>query len=63
MGRYIHHTPQVSRAVSRAQVSGEPFLYTKQKLQEFYGATPPFIWGIPGACDTAAVCNSHILAL
>jgi hypothetical protein len=61
VGRYIHHTPQASRAVSRAQVSGEPFRYTKQKLQEFYGATPPFIWGIPVACDTGAVCNSHIL--
>jgi hypothetical protein len=62
VGRYVHHTPQETRAISRAQVSGEPFLYTKQQLQNFYGATPPFIWGIPGSCDTAAICNSHILA-
>lgn len=58
LGGYVHHVPQVSRAVSRAQVSGEPYLYTKRKLQEFYGATPPFIWGIPNACDTGLVCNS-----
>ena len=61
VGRYIHHSPAESRAESRAQVSGEPFFYTKTKLREFYGAMPPFIWGIPGACDTAAVCNSHLL--
>ncbi len=60
VGGYIHHLPQESRAESRAQVSGEPFFYTKTKLREFYGAMPPFIWGIPGACDTAAVCNSDI---
>lgn len=59
-GSYIHHMPAESRAESRAQVSGEPFFYTKTKLREFYGAMPPFIWGIPGACDTAAVCNSDI---
>ena len=62
VGRFIHHTPQATRAISRAKVSGEPFLYTKQQLQKFYGAAPPFIWGNPGACDTAAFCNSHILA-
>jgi hypothetical protein len=62
VNRYIHHTPQATRAISRAQVSGEPFFYTKQQLQKFYGATSPFIWGIPVACDTAAICNSHILA-
>jgi len=35
VGSYIHHTPQATRAISRALVSGEPFLYTKQQLQRF----------------------------
>jgi hypothetical protein len=62
VGRYVHHEPEVSRSASRAKVSGEPFLYTKMKLQEFYGAAPPFIWGIPGACDAASICGSHIVS-
>jgi hypothetical protein len=61
VGKYIHHIPEASRSISRALASGEPFRYTKEKYTALYGAAPPFIWGIPGACDSTAVCNSHIV--
>lgn len=61
IGRFIDHNPDVSRAVARAKAAGQVFYYTKQRLQHFYGPTPPFIWGIPTACDTdAAPCHEPL---
>jgi hypothetical protein len=57
---YIHHNPEETRAHSRAKASGEPFFYTKHQLTKHFGAMPPFIWGIPAACDTSSICNSNL---
>jgi hypothetical protein len=60
VGGFIDHEPSTSRALGRAAVAGEIAYYTKQQIQAFYGATPPFIWGIPTACDNIAACAEPV---
>lgn len=57
IGAFVDHNPAESRSAGRAAAAGELFYYTKQCLQQVYGPTPPYIWGIPNACDAGAVCR------
>lgn len=60
IGQFIDHEPSTTRALGRAAVAGEIAFYTKQQIQTFYGPTPPFIWGIPTACDNIAACAEPV---
>ena len=57
LGYFIDHEPAATRSEGRATVAGEIAAYTKQQLQEFYGPTAPYIWGLPSACDNIAPCQ------
>jgi hypothetical protein len=57
VGAFVDHTPSETRSAGRAAAAGQLFYYTKQCLQQHFGPTPPYIWGIPNACDAGAACR------
>ena len=50
-GAYLHHIPTRRSASSIAEVAGNDFAVTKERLSGAYGALPALVWGRSAGCN------------